>query len=407
MCLKCSFCGNTENQKLKVIEGKDFNICQECFNTLKDDFEENFTIDSNKEVMNNLLKPHELKKKLDEYIVGQDEAKKILSVAVYNHYKRIYAKTKIDIQKTNIMMMGPTGSGKTYIIQTLAKILNVPLLIVDATSFTEAGYVGEDVEDILKKLYLKAGKNLKIAEKGIVYIDEVDKLLSKSDDSSKRDVNGMGVQQSLLKIIEDSEVSFSLKDNQMNQKEITMNTKNILFIAGGAFIGLDKVVEERIRKNKGITLGFNPNIDNKETLNNERDITSEDIIKYGMIPEFVGRIPVFVKVNKLSDEELENILTKPKNSITKQYISLFKMDGVKLKFDKESLKYVVKEAQKKKLGARGLRGVLDKQMNNLMYEIPQHNIKEITITKDILISDEKNLKDILDKNENNQLKKSL
>lgn len=399
MCLKCSFCGKPESKKLKIVESPTFSICSNCFAIAKEDLEEGFDSFSSEDFkVENLMKPHEIKEKLDEYIVGQEEAKKLLSVAVYNHYKRISNKTSVELQKTNVMLMGPTGSGKTYLIQILAKILNVPLLIVDSTSFTEAGYVGDNVEDILKKLYLKANKDLKVAEKGIVYLDEVDKLVSKSEKPNSRDVNGAGVQQALLKIIEDSEVSFKLKENEYNQKEITMNTRNILFIAGGAFVGLDKVVEERVRKSKGISLGFSYK-EPEEVSKLEEDITSEDIIKYGMIPEFVGRIPVFVKVNKLTDEELENILVKPKNCLTKQYKTLFKIDGVKLSFDKESLKYVVAETQKKKLGARGLRSVLEKQMTAIMYELPKHQIKELTITKNLLTSTSKEIEEILNKKE--------
>lgn len=394
MSLTCSFCGRPESKNLKIIPGIKVNFCEECFNKCKEVFDDKFDDLTEVKTSDDLMKPHEIKAKLDEYIIGQEEAKKILSVAVYNHYKRITVKTSTEIQKTNIMLIGPTGSGKTYLMQTLAKILNVPLLIVDATSFTEAGYVGDNVEDILKKLYFKAGKNLKLAEKGIVYIDEVDKLLSKSDDPSKRDVNGMGVQQALLKILEDCEVSFKLKENELNQKEMTMNTKNILFVAGGAFIGLDKVVERRLHNQNTSSIGFNKI--EKEYIDLSKDVISDDIVKYGMIPEFVGRIPVFVQLSKLTNEELEKILTKPKNCLTKQYKSLFKIDGVKLTFDKDSIKYIVEEAQKKKLGARGLRGIIDKQMNTLMYEIPKHNnIKELTITKELLSSNSQNIEEFL------------
>lgn len=401
MNLKCSFCGSIETQKNKIVEAPEFNICNNCFNLCKEDLEDNFDDILDIKNSEDLLKPHEIKDKLDKYIIGQDEAKRILSVAVYNHYKRISIKTNVEIQKTNIMLIGPTGSGKTYIMQVLANLLNVPLLIVDATSFTEAGYVGDNVEDILKRLYLKAGKNLKLAEKGIVYIDEIDKLLSKEDSSSKRDVNGTGVQQALLKILEGSEVPFKLKDNEINQKEITMDTKNILFVAGGAFVDLDEVVKDRLRKSKGVNLGFsNSNSEEDLEKNTIEDITSEDIIKYGMIPEFIGRIPLFVKLNKLTDEELRNILTKPKNALTKQYKALFKIDGVKLKFDKDSIEYIVKEAQKKQLGARGLRGIIDKRMNILMFEVPKYeNIKEITITRDLLESNMDNIKNHLNKKE--------
>lgn len=399
MSLTCEFCGRPESKKLKIIPGNKINICKDCFDKMKDILEDGFEELQNVESSEDLLKPHQIKEKLDEYIIGQEKAKKILSVAVYNHYKRISLKSASNVKKTNVMLIGPTGSGKTYLMQTLANILNVPLIIVDATSFTEAGYVGDNVEDILKRLYLKAGKNLKLAEKGIVYIDEVDKLLSKSDDVSKRDVNGMGVQQALLKILEDCEVTFELKESELVKKDIEMKTKNILFVAGGAFIGLDKIVEKRIKNGTASSIGFSTN--NKEkTVNTSKDVQSEDIIKYGMIPEFVGRIPVFVELNKLTDEELEIILTKPKDAITKQYKSLLKIDGVKLTFDKDSLKYIVEEAQKKEIGARGLRGIIDMQMNALMYELPKHEkIKDLKITKELLTYSDEEIEEYLNKKE--------
>ncbi|NLZ80275.1 MAG: ATP-dependent Clp protease ATP-binding subunit ClpX [Clostridiales bacterium] len=385
--LVCSFCGKSESPNRKIIPGAKANICSQCFKILKEDTEEIVAQIINGENMEGIMKPHEIKEKMDEYIVGQEEAKRILSVAVYNHYKRINAKSKVDIQKTNIMLIGPTGSGKTYIMQTLAKILNLPIVIVDATSFTEAGYVGDDVESILKKLYLKAGKNLELAEKGIVYIDEIDKIVAKEDSHRAVDIKGSGVQQALLKIIESSEVSFPLKDDTMyDKKEIVMNTKNILFVAGGAFVGLNEIIKKRINKNKR-SIGFGMDVRNEESNNNinSDQILQEDIINYGFIPEFIGRIPVIVRINKLSKEELKDILTKPKDALLKQYKELFKIDGIKMEFGNDAIEYIVNEAEKKNLGARGLKGIIEKQMYNLMFELPKYKkIKKFTVTEQIL-----------------------
>ena len=411
MALICSFCGNTESPKVKIIEGLKANICSKCLKICAEDFDEMDVSDLKS--LDGILKPHELKAQMDEYIIGQEEAKRILSVAVYNHYKRITAKSKINIQKTNIMLVGPTGSGKTYIMQTLANILNLPIVIVDATSFTEAGYVGDDVDSILRKLYIKAGRDLSLAEKGIVYIDEIDKIASKGYGHKAVDVNGTGVQQALLKIIENSEVSFTLKDGGFDKKEITMNTKNILFVAGGAFIGLEEIIKKRKGKNKS-AIGFGiekpketKEVKEEESLN-EDPIIQDDIINYGFIPEFIGRVPVIVKINKLSKEELKDILTKPKNSVIKQYKELFKLDGIKVNFDRNAIQYIVDEAEKKNLGARGLKGTIEKQMYNLMFELPKYNkIKKFKVTEQLLKGTknevEKTLEDIAKEDSMNSL----
>ena len=385
---KCSFCGLEK----EVVAGAYGNICSDCCNTVIDEFD-NKTDDSCGSNIN--LKPHELKALMDEYIVGQEEAKKILAVSVYNHYKRINMRGNTKINKTNILMIGPTGSGKTYIMQTLANILKLPFVIVDATSFTEAGYVGDDVNSILKKLYLQADGDIDLAEKGIVYVDEVDKIVSKEEGHNSRDVNGTGVQQSLLKMMENGEQTFSIETGG-SKLEITMKTDNILFVLGGAFVGLDKIVEKRLNKNKS-TIGFNSVEETKDKNNYSHmdELIQADIVSYGFIPEFVGRIPVITQIHQLSNKELQDILVKPKNSIVKQYKSLLKVDGVNLKFDKSAIDYIVSEASKKNLGARGLRGIVDKPMNILMFELPKYkNIKKMTITKELLDNPNKELEKI-------------
>ena len=384
---KCSFCGLEK----EVVAGAYGNICSDCCNTVIDEFD--ITDDSCGSNIN--LKPHELKALMDEYIVGQEEAKKILAVSVYNHYKRINMRGNTKINKTNILMIGPTGSGKPYIMQTLANILKLPFVIVDATSFTEAGYVGDDVNSILKKLYLQADGDIDLAEKGIVYVDEVDKIVSKEEGHNSRDVNGTGVQQSLLKMMENGEQTFSMETGG-SKLEITMKTDNILFVLGGAFVGLDKIVEKRLNKNKA-TIGFNSVEETKDKNNYSHmdELIQADIVSYGFIPEFVGRIPVITQIHQLSNKELQDILVKPKNSIVKQYKSLLKVDGVNLKFDKSAIDYIVSEASKKNLGARGLRGIVDKPMNILMFELPKYkNIKKMTITKELLDNPNKELEKI-------------
>lgn len=383
----CSFCQREEEEALPLAEGAEGKICNECAEIVMEELQERISTIQNSSGKI-FKKPHEIKEELDKYVVGQEEAKKILSVAVYNHYKRINRKSKIDIQKTNVLMTGPSGSGKTYILQILAKILDVPFVIVDATSITEAGYVGEDVESILEKLVEKAGGDIEKAERGIVYIDEIDKIATENADSNTRtkDVGGRGVQESLLKIVEDSEVQIDL-GSPLAKKKSTINTKNILFVCGGAFVGLDKIVKQRTSNSETKTIGFStaPVKSSPPTLPVNADITQQDVIKFGLIPELVGRIPMIAVLNPLTQEDLSNILTKPKNAILKQYEALFRQDGVKVRFNKDAVQYIAEEAISKKVGARGLKGVIEKKMYQLMFDLPQYeNIKTFTITKGML-----------------------
>lgn len=383
----CSFCGREGTPQNPLLEGMEANICNECIETCVEEFHSvNYVAQ-----MDKVLKPHEIKAELDKYVVGQEEAKRLLSVAVYNHYKRNNVKSKINIQKSNIIMIGPTGSGKTYIIQTLAKILDVPLVIADATSLTQAGYVGEDVESLLEKLIIKARGDIRKAERGIVYIDEIDKIASYDTDSHKRsrDVSGQGVQESLLKIIEDSEVHLQMGSHPVFKQRIVIDTKNILFICGGAFVGLEDIVKKRIT-GKSKPVGFAVDRSVTSITDEEKEITHQDLIDFGFIPEFVGRFPILVTLNPLGKEDMINILTKTKDAILKQYQELFKMDGVKLKFHKNAIEYIAEEALKKKIGARGLKGIIEKKMYDLMFEIPQHNdINSFTITKEMLMNKQK------------------
>lgn len=382
MILVCSFCNNEERDDLKIIEGQDACVCEECFKVLGEEFGAIEYTDV--QVTRKFLKPHEIKKKLDEHVIGQEEAKKLLSVAVYNHYKRIYSKTSIEIQKTNILLQGPTGSGKTFLMQTLAKILKVPLVIVDATTFTEAGYVGEDVESILEKLLVKANGDIEKAEQGIVYVDEIDKIIaSKGGGTKTKDPSGEGVQQALLKMVENSEIEVSVNLPNYGKVKKTMSTKNILFVAGGAFVDLDKIIEKRIT-NKGGTIGFGQKKTDKDA-RIDKGIKSQDIINFGLIPEFVGRLPVIVGLNILTKKDLKDILTKPKEAIIKQYKALFKIDGIDLEFSEGALDLIVSEAISQDVGARGLKGVIEKKMYNLMYELPQsNNVKSYVVTEDFL-----------------------
>ena len=375
--VRCSFCGKADTQVRKLIAGpNNVFICDECIdicNEIIDEEFSRFTHDGDLEI--NLLKPEELKSFLDEYVIGQDEAKKVLSVAVYNHYKRIQAddKSDVELQKSNILMLGPTGSGKTLLAQTLARILNVPFAIADATTLTEAGYVGEDVENILLKIIQAADYDIERAQYGIIYVDEIDKITRKSENASiTRDVSGEGVQQALLKIVEGTIASVPPQGGRKHpqQELIQIDTTNILFICGGAFEGIDKIIEARIGQS---SMGFNAEIYDKSEVNiNDvlKEALPQDFIKYGMIPEFVGRVPVTVSLEELDEEALVRILQEPKNALIKQYQRLFELDGVTLTFDDDAIRAIAKKTLDRKTGARGLRAIMEKTMMDLMYRIP-------------------------------------
>lgn len=391
----CSFCGRTTREVASLIEGpnKVF-ICDICVKNSLDIIKKNETKALNNEFGSVLPKPSELKAKLDEYVIGQDYAKTVLSVAVYNHYKRIQSELndngfqdEVEIEKSNILLLGPTGTGKTLLARTLARILKVPFAIADATTITEAGYVGDDVESILVSLLQSAGNNEKLAERGIIYIDELDKIGRKSESTSiTRDVSGEGVQQALLKILEGTIAGIPPKGGRKHPEQplVYINTKNILFICGGAFEGMEKIIAQRIRTT---TIGFTALIDDAITENFEllKRVEPHDLLKFGFIPELIGRLPVIAPLEELSDEALMTILENPKNALVKQYKKLFQLEGVELEFHKDSLKEVVKGAKLRKTGARALRSILEEAMLPIMYKLPDmENVKKCIITPEVI-----------------------